>query len=123
MKTADEIVGQIVDGLWRLVTNKAEANRICREVALASDRLTPQIVKRKLLTRLAERVGMPDGGSLQFVKAEPRPVRIEYLDTGETEEIETILQAAIVGTVESNGIRYKSFQIWVGRVFPQWKVV
>ena len=61
------------------------------------------------------------GGSLKVVIQYSRPVRIEYLDTGEAEEMETITQLAIVGKVETTTAIFKVSQIWVGRVFPQWR--
>lgn len=115
------------DAIWKLVSNKTAATRIFGEyAALHKTRLgaplSATVIKRDFLNRTIYKLGSSRvSGSLSVVYSKPRPVKIEYLDSGETEEIITIPQIAMSGTVNTPLGQQKLYQIFVGRVFPQWR--
>ena len=105
--------------IWKYVTNKKQANEIFKRI----DK-NPKSRKEILLQSLADRIeGKIIDAELMVVFQKSRPVKIVYQDTGEENNIQTIEQAAIVGRIKTTSKNYKSTQLWVSRVFPQWKVI
>jgi hypothetical protein len=108
-----------------VVTPEAERSRMLRQHAL--DYVRPPSegdLWAHILAETSKKLKGINGklsGELELSYCHSRPVLINYLDTKESEELWTLPQMALVGRCSSTTIGATLTQVWVGRVFPQWK--
>ncbi|MEX1040203.1 MAG: hypothetical protein WDZ51_06220 [Pirellulaceae bacterium] len=111
--------------VWNMVKNQKQAMEICRSLC-SRESDTPEEIRDGLIRSLINKSGVPESGNLMFTIEHSREVEVRYLDTGLIERFETIEQPAIIGQmIFQKGnllVRRTAYQVWVGRVFPQWRV-
>jgi len=115
--------------MWKYINNKKEAMEIFTEVVglmkaeHPKSKVTAKGIQKSLMEDIEAKVKgrTIKDGNLKVVLERSRPVRIEYLDTNQIEEIQTIWQLAAIGSLYAGGGVVQYRQVWIGRVFPQWR--